>query len=61
MQRDAEHFQSKLSKIEGFGDLGERLLELVRAKSVLPADLKEGSTGDAPAEKDNEEASSKKS
>lgn len=57
MQRDAEHFQSKLSKIEGFGDLGERLLELVRAKSVSPADTKDGSAGDASAEEGNEEAS----
>ncbi|KAL5355661.1 Vps54-like protein-domain-containing protein [Aspergillus floccosus] len=34
LQRDAEHFQSKLSKIDGFGDLGERLLELVRQKTI---------------------------
>lgn len=34
LQRDAEYFQSKLSKIDGFGDLGERLLELVKQKSI---------------------------
>ncbi|KAH8430666.1 uncharacterized protein LDX57_008329 [Aspergillus melleus] len=34
LQRDAEYFQSKLSKIDGFGNLGERLLELVKQKST---------------------------
>ncbi|KAL4894802.1 Vps54-like protein-domain-containing protein [Aspergillus ambiguus] len=34
LQRDAEHFQSKLSKIDGFGDLGEQLLELVKQKNT---------------------------
>ncbi|PYH46275.1 GARP complex component [Aspergillus saccharolyticus JOP 1030-1] len=36
LQRDAEHFQTKLSKIDGFGDLGQRLLELVQQKSLTP-------------------------
>ncbi|KAI9370625.1 GARP complex component [Aspergillus egyptiacus] len=34
LRRDAEHFQSKLSKIDGFGNLGERLLELVDRKTT---------------------------
>ncbi|RDW92797.1 vacuolar protein sorting-associated protein 54 [Aspergillus mulundensis] len=34
LRRDAEHFQAKLSKIDGFGDLGERLLELVDRKTI---------------------------
>ncbi|KAL2841339.1 Vps54-like protein-domain-containing protein [Aspergillus pseudodeflectus] len=34
LRRDAEHFQAKLSKIDGFGDLGERLLELVDKKKI---------------------------
>ncbi|KAF9891488.1 hypothetical protein FE257_003955 [Aspergillus nanangensis] len=35
LQRDAEYFQSRLSKIDGFGDLGEHLLELVRQKNIV--------------------------
>ncbi|GES58130.1 GARP complex component [Aspergillus terreus] len=46
LQRDAEHFQSKLSKIDGFGDLGERLLELVRQKNIATTEA-------APAEADS--------
>ncbi|CBF73667.1 hypothetical protein AN7993.2 [Aspergillus nidulans FGSC A4] len=34
LHRDAEYFQAKLSKIDGFGDLGERLLELVDKKTT---------------------------
>lgn len=34
MRKDIEYFNSKLSKIEGSGDLGNRLLELVDAKTV---------------------------
>ncbi|KAL2821845.1 Vps54-like protein-domain-containing protein [Aspergillus cavernicola] len=50
LRRDAEHFQAKLSKIDGFGDLGERLLELVDRKTIesvvpepAPKDTSEGS------------------
>lgn len=34
LRRDAECFQTKLSKIDGFGDLGELLLELVDRKTI---------------------------
>ncbi|PWY80439.1 GARP complex component [Aspergillus sclerotioniger CBS 115572] len=34
LQRDAEYLQTKLSKIDGFGDLGQRLLELVNQKKI---------------------------
>ncbi|KAL4926130.1 vacuolar protein sorting-associated protein 54 [Aspergillus undulatus] len=34
LHRDADYFQTKLSKIDGFGDLGERLLELVDRKTI---------------------------
>lgn len=34
MLRDAEQFQTKMGKIEGAGDLGERLVQLAQAKSV---------------------------
>ncbi|KAL2863254.1 vacuolar protein sorting-associated protein 54 [Aspergillus lucknowensis] len=34
LRRDAEYFQTKLSKIDGFGDLGEHLLGLVDRKTI---------------------------
>ncbi|KAJ6007450.1 hypothetical protein N7540_011426 [Penicillium herquei] len=54
MQIDIEHFQAKLSKIDGAGALGGKLLELVRAKTVSaslfdaesPEPAKEESEGD---------------
>lgn len=32
MQADVEHFRAKLSKIEGASEVGDKLLEVVRAK-----------------------------
>lgn len=43
MQRDAEYFQTKMDKIEGSGELGKRLLELVQAKNVESGSTREGS------------------
>lgn len=43
MLRDAEQFKTKMGKIEGAGDLGERLIELAKAKSVT----EQASTGKA--------------
>lgn len=34
MLKDVEHFNTKLNKIDGFGDLGNRLLELVNEKTT---------------------------
>ncbi|CAK44375.1 hypothetical protein CBS115989_9045 [Aspergillus niger] len=34
LQRDAEYLQTKLGKINGFGDLGQRLVELVKQKKI---------------------------
>lgn len=34
MISDVEYFDSKMSKIDGFGDLGEHLIKLVKAKPV---------------------------
>lgn len=34
MQRDAEYFHTKMDKIDGSGELGKHLLELVQAKRV---------------------------
>ena len=63
MQRDAEHFQSKLSKIDGFGDLGQRLLELVQGKSTSSPDEKPAASTESPKEspRENSEESSRSS
>ncbi|KAF7586695.1 hypothetical protein BBP40_008484 [Aspergillus hancockii] len=45
LQRDAEFLQSKLSKIDGFGNLGEHLLQLVKKKSLTPDINENGSNG----------------
>lgn len=37
MQADIEHFRAKLDKIDGAGDLGDKLLELVQAKPIAAA------------------------
>ena len=34
MIADVEYLNAKLSKLDGFGDLGEHLLKIVKAKSV---------------------------
>ncbi|KAF9246703.1 hypothetical protein DTO006G1_8066 [Penicillium roqueforti] len=34
MQADVEHFRTKLSKIEGASEVGDKLLEVVRAKTI---------------------------
>ncbi|RAL03075.1 vacuolar protein sorting-associated protein 54 [Aspergillus ibericus CBS 121593] len=34
LERDAEYLQTKLSKIDGFGDLGQRLIELAKQKKI---------------------------
>jgi vacuolar protein sorting-associated protein 54 len=45
LQRDAEFLQSKLSKIDGFGNLGEHLLELVKKKTPTTDAKENGSNG----------------
>ncbi|KAL3477686.1 Vps54-domain-containing protein [Aspergillus californicus] len=50
LRRDAEYFRTKLSKIDGFGDIGERLLEMVDRKTI--ASIQEA------AEEPSEEAGS---
>lgn len=45
MIRDAEHFSTKMSKIEGSGDLGEYIVNLVKSKA-----LPEKEAPPAPAE-----------
>lgn len=54
MIRDAEHFSTKMSKIEGSGDLGEYIVNLVRSKA-LPE--REGPPAPVKEEKKKEEES----
>ncbi|GFF81341.1 vacuolar protein sorting-associated protein 54 [Aspergillus udagawae] len=54
MQRDAEYFQTKLSKIDGFGDLGQRLLEMVQGKSTSSPDEKPTASTESPKESPRE-------
>lgn len=64
MQRDAEHFRSKMGKIEGSGDLGDRLVELAQAKTVAtettPATggTSSPSSSNSPKEKDEDASKS---
>lgn len=36
MLADAEYFNSRLSKLEGAGDLGSRIVETVKSKTIVP-------------------------
>lgn len=36
MQSDVEFFSSKISRIDGAGDLGDHLLQVVKAKTITP-------------------------
>lgn len=50
MLNDAEHFSSRMSKLEGSGDLGGKILETVRSKTLLIE-----SVDDSTAGKENED------
>lgn len=62
MEQDINFLVSRLGKIEGFGDTGDTLLSIVKAKKVEdppteePAEGEKTSNGDGAGEKDNEEA-----
>ncbi|KAJ5165566.1 Vacuolar protein sorting-associated protein 54 [Penicillium coprophilum] len=43
MENDIEHFRTKLSKIEGASEVGDKLLEVVRAKTITTTDEPEKS------------------
>ena len=34
--KDAEFFDARLSKIEGAGELGQRIIDIVREKAISP-------------------------
>lgn len=39
---DAQHFDARMSKLDGAGDLGEHILKLVKSKEVTADGTKEG-------------------
>ena len=49
MLADAEYFNSRISKLEGAGDLGEQVVNMIRAKGVIN-DAKRSSMDKAPEE-----------
>lgn len=55
MLNDIEHFRSKLGKIAGAGDVGDKLLELVEDKAVSTA----ASDGNPPESPDNKQSQEK--
>ncbi|KAJ5941614.1 hypothetical protein N7516_001782 [Penicillium verrucosum] len=56
MQADVEHFRSKLSKIEGASEVGDKLLEVVRAKPITISN--EPETSKPASDKQSEDGSS---
>lgn len=50
MLEDVEHFRAKLGKIQGASEVGDKLIELVKAKPIAPA----------PAEAEKTESTSEK-
>ncbi|KAJ5512146.1 Vacuolar protein sorting-associated protein 54 [Penicillium fimorum] len=52
METDVEHFRTKLSKIEGASEVGDKLLEVVRAKTVT---ITNEPTGSEPSEKQQDQ------
>lgn len=57
MLRDVEQFKTKMSKIEGSGDLGERLVELIQAKSVTAQASNNGTATGPSKDQPGEEGS----
>jgi vacuolar protein sorting-associated protein 54 len=37
MLSDVEFFKARIDKLDGAGDLGDHLIEVVKAKSIIPA------------------------
>ncbi|KAA8642939.1 hypothetical protein EYZ11_001062 [Aspergillus tanneri] len=56
LQRDVEFFQSKLSKIAGFGNLGDSLLDLVKQKNTA-AEAQETASTEGDSSKSSPKAS----
>ena len=54
MLTDVEHFQAKLGKIAGAGDLGDKLFEIAQGKSVAASTTDEAKP-EPPAEEQEQE------
>ncbi|OQD70749.1 hypothetical protein PENPOL_c001G07525 [Penicillium polonicum] len=57
MQADVEHFRTKLSKIEGASEVGDKLLEVVRAKPITITDEPEKSKPASDKQSDQDDGS----
>ncbi|KAJ5251341.1 hypothetical protein N7489_001751 [Penicillium chrysogenum] len=55
MQADVEHFRSKLSKIEGASEIGDKLLEVVQAKTIANTNTNEPEKSETPSEKQEDQ------
>jgi len=54
MEADIEHFRTKLGKINGAGEVGDKLLELVQAKTTTaPPPEPEAKSASQNQEQDN--------
>lgn len=59
METDIEHFRSKLGKIEGANEVGEKLLEVVKAKTIASQPEKPEPANEKQPEKDDASDSSR--
>lgn len=57
MQADVEHFRTKLSKIEGASEVGDKLLEVVRAKPITITNEPEKSKPASDKQSDQDDGS----
>ena len=55
MQADVEHFRTKLSKIEGASEVGDKLLEVVQAKTVANANTDGPEKSETSSEKQQDQ------
>jgi vacuolar protein sorting-associated protein 54 len=60
MEADVEHFRTKLSKIEGASEVGDKLLEVVRAKPIpITSEPEKSETNEKPQDQDDGSDSTK--
>lgn len=57
MQTDVEHFRTKLNKIEGASEVGDKLLEVVRAKPITITNQPENSKPASDKQSDQDDGS----
>lgn len=59
METDIEHFRTKLGKIEGASEVGDKLLEVVRAKTITNEPEESEPASEKPKEQDDSSDSTK--